>query len=320
MSINDDFDEAGLESQEGVTRLNKDLREAAATLSYDEARFLVDEYYITQKNRIREDAQVRALTAAKEPNRLIDWFGNQSRFLEGQLKAALDRYTRVHPAAKWARSVKGVGPVIAAGLVAHIDIHKAATASQIWSFAGLNPTAVWAKGQKRPWNAKLKTLCWKLGMSFIKVSNREDAVYGKVYRERKDYEIARNDRGENADKAANVLATRKVDTSTDAYKWLAGCYPLGTQALLAKMLPSPATDRANHLASVLAAPGTYPGMLPVGQIDARARRYAVKRFLAHFHEVWRKQEGLSVQPPYPIAHLGHAHKVEPPNFDDGKAA
>jgi hypothetical protein len=40
--------------QKAVSKLDKDLRSAAETLSRDEARFLVDAYYMLQENRIRE--------------------------------------------------------------------------------------------------------------------------------------------------------------------------------------------------------------------------------------------------------------------------
>jgi hypothetical protein len=38
---------------------------------------------------------------------------------------------------------------------------------------------------KRPYNEKLKVLSWKIGESFVKVRNRPQDVYGKIYVERK---------------------------------------------------------------------------------------------------------------------------------------
>ena len=261
--------------QDQVVRLNKDLRIASRTLSFSQARFLVDAYYIAQENRMREDAQIRALTEANEPSAVVEWFAAQSRILENQLRAALDAFSGSHPAGQWARSNLGVGPVLAAGLLAYIDIRIAETASNIWSYAGLNPNQKWEKGEKRPWNAGLRTLCWKLGQSFMKVSNREDATYGRHYRDRKTYEIERNDSGGNAEAAARILAEKKWGKATEAFKYLSA------------------------------------GKLPPAQIDARARRHAVKLFLAHFHKTWRELEGLPVRDPYPVVHLGHAHIIDP---------
>lgn len=43
-----------------IARLRGDIRKAADTMSEDEARFLVDAYYTLQRNRIRDNNQVRA--------------------------------------------------------------------------------------------------------------------------------------------------------------------------------------------------------------------------------------------------------------------
>ena len=93
-------------------------------------------------------------------------------------------------------SITGIGPVIAAGMIANIDIKKCQTAGAIWKFAGLDPTVEWKKGQKRPWNADLKTLCWKLGQSFLKVQSNSNAFYSRLYLERKEYETEKNEKGD----------------------------------------------------------------------------------------------------------------------------
>lgn len=262
---------------EPVARMTRDLRAAAATLSDHEARFLVDAYYMMQENRIRSAHQVRQLGQSGEPNSVLSFLEDQSSTIEGQIKSALDRYSGAHPVGQWMRAQKGIGPVLAAGLLAHIDITKAPTVGHIWRFAGLDPTQKWEKGQKRPWNAALKTLCWKIGESFVKVSGAEDAYYGGVYRGRKEAEVARNERGEFAEQAAAVLAAKKIGKDTEAFK----AYSVGK--------------------------------LPAAHLHARAKRYAVKLFLAHMHEVWYRQHyGTEPPLPYPIAILGHAHRIPAP--------
>lgn len=261
---------------EPIQRLTKDLAAAARTLSRDEARFLVDAYYSMQENRIRADGQVRALLESGEPHDVLKWLGQQSETLEGQVRRALARYAESDKLGEWALSVKGIGPVITAGLLAHIDIAKAPTVGHIWRFAGLDPTTTWEKGHKRPWNAALKTLCWKIGESFVKVCHDEGAVYGRIYRERKEYELRRNDAGELADQAKAMLERKKFGKDTQA--------------------------RGHYEA----------GHLPPAHIHARAKRYAVKLFLAHYHEVGYTLMYNKAPPlPYPIAHLGHVHKIEP---------
>lgn len=263
-----------------IIRLTRDLKTAARVLSAQEARFLVDAYYQMQEDRIRADHQQRSLSQSGEPNSLMDWLSEQRAALERQVAKALDHYSASLPVGQWARSVTGIGPVIAAGLLAHIDIQKAPTAGHIWRYAGLDPTTKWDKGQKRPWNAALKTLCWKIGESFVKVSGRDDAFYGKVYVERKAIETQRNAEGLFAAQAQAALAAKKYGADTQARKFYEA------------------------------------GQLPPAHIHARAKRYAVKLFLSHLQHVWWEVEnGEAPAKPYILtAEGGHAHYIAPPGW------
>jgi len=261
-----------------ISRLTRDLASAAATLSDDEARFLVSAYYMMQEDRKRAYNQERALETAEKPHAIVSWLAEQSETLENQIKRALDKYTDSHPMGAWMRATVGIGPVISAGLLAHIDISKCPTVGHIWSFAGIAGTGQkkWVKGEKRPFNASLKTLCWKAGQSFMKFSGNENCYYGQVYRKRKELEVERNEAGLFAEQAA--AGTARVSKSTEAYK---------------------------HYAA---------GKLPPGHIDARARRYAVKLFLAHMHGHWHQLHfGTPAPLPYPVAHMGHVHVIPPPH-------
>lgn len=282
-----------------VTKLTRDLRKASTTMTASQARYLVDSYYMMQDQRIRAGNQTRALNESGEPHEVVTWLSEQSLVLENSVKSALKAYAEHNPVGQWSMSIKGVGPVISAGLLAHIDLEpwrcrqsdakkscrpddphdgcgfeKVETVGHIWRFAGLDPSVQWGKGKKRPWNAQLKTLCWKIGESFVKVSGYDDAFYGKIYVQRKEQEQARNDAGELADQAAKALETKNIGKSTEAYK---------------------------HYSS---------GKLPPAHIHARAKRYAVKLFLSHWHEIaYREKYGTAPPLPYPIAQLGHAHMI-----------
>jgi hypothetical protein len=259
-----------------IEKLKADLKNATATLSDKEARFLVDAYYIIQEDRKRSKNQVRAM--GEEPHELLAWFFRQNHMLEGQLKAALDRYSDSKPIGVWAKSLYGIGPVIAAGLMAHVDIKQAPTVGHIWSFAGYNPEDRWEKGQKRPWNADLKKLCWHIGQSFMKFSNAPDCFYGPLYKERKAFEEANNEAGLNAEEA--LARKDRFRKTTDAYKAYAA------------------------------------GKFPPAHIDARARRWVVKLFLSHLQAVWWELD-TGEKPPKPYILTkegGHAHEVRPPNW------
>jgi hypothetical protein len=278
--VNGDFDADLAEIQASVQRLGRDLREAARALSVKEARFLVDAYYAMQNDRIRAKHQERMLSTANEPHAILSWLGKQREMLEAQVRGTLDIYSAAQIPGQWARANVGIGPVIAAGLLAHIDIAKAATAGDLWRFAGLDPTAKWGRQTRRPWNADLKRLCFLIGQSFTKVSGMEGAFYGQLYKQRKAYEIARNERGELADQAAAALETKRFGSDTATRK---------------------------HYES---------GRLPPARIQLRAERWTVKLFLSHYHEVLYFF-AYSRLPPAPFAfiHLrGHVHYIPPPNM------
>tara|TARA_Y100000296_G_scaffold31115_1_gene36130 strand:+ start:694 stop:1506 length:813 start_codon:yes stop_codon:yes gene_type:complete len=262
-------------NMEPVITLSRDIAAASATLGRDEARFLVDAYYQMQENRIRAQGQIRAMSESGEPHQVLAWLFEQNQTLENQIKRALAKYIEAHEMGPWLLATKGIGPVIAAGLVAHIDMDRASSPSAIWRFAGLDPTAEWKKGMKRPHNADLKTLCWKIGESFVKVSGYDDAHYGRLWAQKKAELTAKNEAGEYAETAARILEEKRIGKATDAYK---------------------------HLTA---------GKLPPGQIHARAKRWAVKVFLAHMWEAWYEtRTGKPAPDPWIIAHGGHVDRIK----------
>lgn len=266
------------EEPEPVKRLTRDILEGLRSLSPGEARFLVDSYYELQDYRIQANNQIRALGDAAEPNSVLWWLASQMTTLEKEVARGLAAYSGSQDVGRWAESIVGIGPVISAGLLAHIDIEAATTVGKVWRFAGLDPTSQWLPGTRRPWNGDLKVLCWKLGESFVKVSNNKNDIYGKVWRERKEYEQARNDRGELAEQAEAILARKKIRKETEAYK---------------------------HYSV---------GKLPPAHIHARAKRYAVKLFLAHWHEVaWFDRYGVLPELPYILSQPRHTHWMQAPN-------
>lgn len=266
---------------EALNKLKRDIKNAGTTLSKEEARYLVDLYYQMQEYRKASDNQVCQLQKEdnKEPHETLAFFANNFRTLERNIKSVLQVYAESKPIGQWMLSICGIGPVISAGLMANIDITKVQTAGQIQAFAGLDPTREWHKGEKRPYNARLKTLCWKIGQCFIKVQNNEEDVYGKIFAIRKAYEIERNEKGELADQAKAKLERFNIKKTTDAYKWYS------------------------------------QGKLPPAHINQRASRYAVKIFLSHLFSVWYEMEHKEKPPkPYAIAILNHAHEIPIPNW------
>ena len=292
-----------------LQKLSKDLRVAARTLGPAEARFLVDTYYQLQDFRKASANQTRALTDSEEPHDTVAFFQGQFGTVEDQIKKALDEYSAADEMGQWSRLHVGIGPVIAAGLFAHIDIEKAPTVGHIWRFAGLDPTVRWERGQKRPWNADLKVLCWKIGDSFVKFSGRDDCFYGQIYKQRKMYEVDRDNAVRQIPAGAQVndgVFTLDGENHTvyliGGKQFYGGNAKAAFETLQQKNIKDKETRKLYE-----------SGHLPPGRLDLRARRYAVKLFLAHWHEqAYRNHYGTEPPLPYPIAFLGHAHKIESP--------
>jgi hypothetical protein len=254
-----------------LERLARVLRKTVGDLPRDEARFLVKLYYQLQEHRIATGNQ------ASHGNEILLHYHGQIKTLEKSLPPLLGEWAKTDAGGAWAFAQHGIGPVLAAGLVAHIDITKFAHVSNLWSFAGYNPNAVWGKGERRPWNAELKVLGWKIGESFVKFHKDDKCYYGHIYRARKEKEVYKDGQSAFAEQAAEILTKRNIrDPKTLAIY--------------------------------------QSGHLPAGQLEQRARRFAVKRFLSHFFTVsYEAHFGQPAPKPYVQEHLGHKDMITPPS-------
>ena len=269
-------------TKKGINELTKrDIRKIP--ISDSEARFLVERYYDMQKMRVAMGNQKFSSEKLEDENEtgalayIIDAFKEN----EKAIARFLDVYTDNHPIGAWLKSIKGIGPVLAAGLLAYIDIDRVNTAGAIWKYAGWDVGYVRPKrGQKITYNPKFRTLCWKIGDCFVKTQNREGDIYGHLYKEKKEWYIAKNESGGFAEKAAYELTLKKFKEDTNAFKSYSS------------------------------------GKLPDAQINAMAQRFAVKIFLSHLFEVWYEyHNGKPAPKPFVEEHLGHVHIISAPNKD-----
>ena len=265
-----------------MSKMRKDIKAAAVMLSDEEARYLVDTYYQMQEYRKSSKNQCRALDTVpeSEPHGTLAFFGDNFFTIEKNIKSCLEVYADSKPIGRWLTSICGIGPVIASGLMANIDISKVKYGGGIMRFAGLDPTVEWNEGEKRPWNARLKTLCWKIGESFMKVSNLPGDFYGKIYKQRWEYETKKNNNFEYRKEAEKKLKKTK--------KW----NNMEIKAIYES------------------------GKLPAGHIISRAKRYAVKIFISHLFSVWYEMDRGELPPkPYALSVLGHGDEIKIPNWD-----
>lgn len=268
-----------------VGRLTNELRAQAATMGAEEARLLVDTYYQQQDYRKRAANQVRAGEQEVDdaPLAIVDWVASYNLALENRIRSLLHAYADGNPVGRWSLSIHGIGPVISAGLLAHIDIEKAPTVGHIWRFAGYDPTSKWEKGQKRPWNARLKVICWHIGECIVRASGSEKDVYGKLWRARREYEDRKSVAGDYAERAAVELAR-------------------------VRRTPLAAASKAKLEA----------GQLTDGHLHARAKRFTVKIVLSHWHHVaYEVRYGVPPPLPYILSspdYPEHVHFLSPPNW------
>lgn len=148
-----------------------------------EIQYLIERYYQTQEHRIAMENQVRALKEAGEETNPLEDYYERFHGIEKDISKYLASAIKDHLMWKWLKSVKGIGPILASALLSTIDIRKADHASSVWKYAGLAPGQKREKGKKIDYNPFLKTVCWKIGESFVKSRGE----YRKVYDTSKTY-------------------------------------------------------------------------------------------------------------------------------------
>ena len=282
-----------------ISLIDKDMRQAAKTLNLGEVRFLVDMYYRLQLARIAASHQSRILNKKDIPVRLLEYVHSQSALIETELKKALSAYSVNHPIGVWLRSLKGVGPVIACGILSNVDtIARFRNVGRLWAYAGMsvkevqdakgNPVAVAdgrTKGKKIHYNPQLKRLSYLIGASFQKLKDK-DAYYARIYHERLAYEIRKNDEFAYRNQAFHTLKTKDIRNADvrEVYEM---------------------------------------GKLPVGRLKLRSMRYATKRLYSHLFHVWwgtltpeERAAAPEPQKPWIFEMGGHTHYDLPPNWDE----
>lgn len=290
-------------------KMGKDQAAAAMALRRQQVRWLVDQYYVIQRYRIQSVAQTKQAIDDGEPNDLLYWFAETHRQQEDSLHRALDRFVRRWKVGQWLQSIVGIGPIISAGLLCGFDIRIAKYASRFISYCGLDPTKVWGKGQRRPWNARLKTLVvFKAGESFVKTQNNKDAYYGKIFRITRDELEVQNEEGKFSDTAKEILATKNFKKVTRE------------EDVDAQEFESDEERQAAEEKAWMSAAEWYAqGKLPPAHLHARARRKTAKIFISHLHHVmYHDYHGEAPEMPYvfskPEFASLHSHYLAPPNW------
>lgn len=324
------------EQRDVLARFGKDLRDAARTLTPSQMRWLVDMYYAMQRNRIAAANQQRSQGEADEPNGVVTYLAGVFATLETQIKTAMRYYAERRIVGQWSLLVPGIGPVIAAGLIAHVDVKKSPSAGHIWRYAGLDPTVRWL-GQ-----AGARALVEEVlgppvrgaviseeNLALLAARSHRDLVWLHAQASADDAQVTRaglvaalSKRPWNA--RMKVLSyfigesfVKVQNRDKDFYGKIYAARKVYEQENNAKNLYADQAARIlqeKRIGTETIAYSFYSkGQLPPAQIHARARRYATKLFLAHWQYVaWSYETGQPPARPYSIEHLGHVDEIKPP--------
>lgn len=176
----------------------------------------VTSYYDAQQvrialsNRIADLVREKHFTQEEADRRFAPAFEFMKK-AEAVFAKDIKHESKEHRIYAWLISIRGIGPVLAGGLLALIgDIARFDTVSKLWAYAGLHVIDGKApkleRGKRANWNSTLRTLCWKLGESFVKAGKGEE--WEGQYRALYDSYKAR-DRAKHPEKVDSGRKSRK---------------------------------------------------------------------------------------------------------------
>ena len=127
-----------------------------------------------------------------------------------------------------------------------------------------------------PYNKDLKVVCYKIGSSFHKLCNNDKSLYGRLFKERLQYETEMNQKGAYAAQAAKILSEKNFKD-----KEVKQIYE--------------------------------SGKLPTSRIYRRCERYVTKLFISHaFEKAYYDEYGTMPPRPYALMFCeGHTDYIGP---------
>lgn len=278
--------------------------------------------------------------------------------IEDRIAKYLEQQAKKELLGRWMMSIDGIGGVLAAGMLAFVDFHRCCCkqysdykgkerndipvhdcpgllyAGNLMAFAGMldKKKQPWEKGQRCPYNARLKTHLWKISDQFRRcsVSDKKLAMSDEEFIQtlRNDKKYAALDDDELliiADAKRSRMEKRLAKLETRPYARLymerkerdTKYNEEGRFAEKAAEMLESAKKRKR--VSAEQKKWWSKGMLQPCGIDLRAMRYAATIFLSHFHQIGREiyfgdTEFGKRTKPWIIEHGGHSRYIPPPNW------
>lgn len=266
-----------------VSTLARDIKRQLERMPHMEVRYLYWLYQSFQQERIACGNRIRIIREKGGTPLIMEHFFTQFEELERSIANALTTWVKSEPVyTQWLSKIRGIGPIIAAGLIAYVRPEYSRTAGSIWRYAGIDVGPLDELASTK-YSRTFQRICWIVGKSFIytKPQNPETkSFYYDMYLRRKKYEAERNERGDYSAQALEQLKRFNYRRNTVAYRYYS------------------------------------KGKLPPAHIHARAIRWTVKLFLSHLaHVTYELAYNEPPPAPYMIAIKGHSGYIGVPFFD-----
>ncbi len=236
----------------------------------------------------RKDALERGadgLDSSEQYHLTQDWL-EVFEDLESDIDAQIEEVVKEFPIYEHVAGVRGIGPLMAAQLIAFIDVARAPYPSSVWKYAGLGLSEYWidengkvmAPKQGFKWNKKKKewlsvTVEPEPGWELKRLSDRLTAGYRSPYNKR-----------------LKTICLGKVATQ---FMKAGGAY----------------RDEYDKARAHYESRGWTKG-----HCHRAALRKMVKLFLSHYWERARELRGLETRRTYVEEHLGHGHISSPEDY------
>lgn len=347
-TLNENLDVSLLEGDvelsipEGLTKdLKKEIK-SIKNVGRQEIRFLVDSFYQVQSRRIVIQNQIRSIRQSADNTTdtycdILEWQLKTQMIQEKGIKDTLKLICENDEVGRWLLSIKGIGPTLAAGLLAHFDVTGIKYATHFISYGGLNDN-------NRPWlgaEKSKKIVEEVLGDSteitdehLEKLAIRTQWKYG--YLNKNCTKVDKNGNVIKRSKSDLIKAISKIPYNKNLKVLL---YKVSQQFVKISYNPDSLygqlykerkiletqlneegkyADQAKHILetknigkSTDAYKAYSQGKLPKAHIQRRAERWATKLFVCHlFEEMYRVANG-EIPEPYYVFKNGHKDYIGP---------
>lgn len=271
-------------------------------------RGLIEDYYDIQKVRIAIEGQLRSINqkVAKGEEKWIrtNVFGRLED-IEKEIYKRLGSWVKEEPIYQfWLKDIKGVGPVLSAGLIAWLgDVKRFRTISSLWAYCGYSSGYVLSKCKRghKLISSSLPSKCPvfkdRKGRRCLAEIELIEKVEGKPPKRERGYHLQINLRLKAHLWKVGESFVRSGRGYRELYKQFRAEYDEKWQS------PDDCGSQGCK--------NKGKGKCMKGHRYAAAKRKTVKVFLAHLWMKWRELNRLPIEHPFIIGKNGHQHLIPP---------